>query len=377
MTSNISYQDSLSGGANNVRHRGRPRKTVGRKRRGKSLGRYPFLAAANKYLERRTGILADTTIAEMERKFRYIDRVLGELKSEGRISSASPEIMTREDVQAFLIWMKERGLDPDAQNKYLRFIDKVTAFCKNPVIQRIRDEGERLPVGTPKDLVALSEDDVAKIQEAANAIRGWKGEVVRFLVWFYPYTGLRPSELRRAMVEDVDTHNWTFFVRHPKGENRYAKKRTVMILQPAREPTLRFLKARKDYLLRRRFQTDGPLVPSIHEGRVKAYSSNAFRVMKAEVQKIAGIEFSLKDFRPTFTQMMLDLDPTLLSDVSKVLGHSTTRTTERHYGRIRDEKALQRLEKAWENTHEKERYHDKRCHGGYLIESKYIITGYA
>jgi integrase len=111
------------------------------------------------------------------------------------------------------------------------------------------------------------------------------------------------------MVEDVDTHNWTFFVRHPKGENRYAKKRTVRILQPAREPTLRFLMARKDYLLKRRFPTDGPLVPSIHEGRVKAYSSNAFRVMKAEVQKIAVIEFSLKDFRPTFTQMMLDLDP--------------------------------------------------------------------
>lgn len=174
------------------------------------------------------------------------------------------------------------------------------------------------------------------------------------------------------MVEDVDTHNWTFFVRHPKGENRYAKKRTVKILQPAREPTLRFLMARKDYLLKRRFPTDGPLVPSIHEGRVKAYSSNAFRVMKAEVQKIAGIEFSLKDFRPTFTQMTLDKDPTLLSDVSKQLGHATSRTTELHYGRIRDRTAFRRLEEAW--TEHAGLNPDTKSD---LIETKEYIPGYA
>jgi integrase len=55
----------------------------------------------------------------------------------------------------------------------------------------------------------------------------------------------------------------------------------------------------------------------------------------------------LKDFRLTFTQMTLDRNPSLLSDVSKQLGHATTRTTELHYSRIRDRAALQRLEDAW------------------------------
>jgi hypothetical protein len=45
--------------------------------------------------------------------------------------------------------------------------------------------------------------------------------------------------------------------------------------------------------------------------------------------------------------MLLDRNPSLLSDVSKQLGHSTTRITEKHYGRIRDRAAFLRLEKAF------------------------------
>ena len=45
--------------------------------------------------------------------------------------------------------------------------------------------------------------------------------------------------------------------------------------------------------------------------------------------------------------MFLDRGPTLLSDVSKQLGHSTTRTTEKHYGWIRDRAAFLRLERAF------------------------------
>jgi len=45
--------------------------------------------------------------------------------------------------------------------------------------------------------------------------------------------------------------------------------------------------------------------------------------------------------------MFLDRDPTFLSDVSKQPGHSSTLTTEKHYGRIRDRAAFLRLERAF------------------------------
>jgi integrase len=94
--------------------------------------------------------------------------------------------------------------------------------------------------------------------------------------------------------------------------------------------------------------------------------------MKHRLEEVTGLSFRLKDFRPTFTQMTLDKDPTLLSDVSKQLGHATSRTTELHYGRIRDRTAFRRLEEAW--TEHAGLKPDTKSD---LIETKEYIPGYA
>ena len=255
--------------------------------------------------------------------------------------------MSRADVQTFLVWMEERDLDPGYRSKLIGLLDKVTTFTGNPVIQQMRVEGEHLPSALPKDLASLDEADVIRLQSAADKMGGWTGEVARMLTAFLPATGLRPSELRQANLDDLDVRNWTFRVRYPKGRNRYAKKRTVVILPQARAATLRFLKARGEYLRAHGLQDAGPLIPRMKNGQAGYYSSNWFRVVKAKVEKQAGVEFKLRDFRPTFTQMCLDRDPTPLSDVSKQLGHSSTRATEKHYGRIRDRAAFLRLERAF------------------------------
>ncbi len=347
MDSNIPLPDNDGGGAGNGPHRGRPRKTVGRKRGATSTGRFPLLTAARKYLRRRVGILAESTIEEQERKFRYLDSVFRELKSDHKVLTADPKRMSREDIQAFLVWMNEKDLDPGYRSKLIGLLDKVTTFTGNPVVQQMRAEGERLPTALPKDLKSLDETEVSRLISAAERLNGWTGEVARMLATFLPATGLRPSELRLADLGDIDVKGWTFRVRHPKGENRYAKRREVIILPQAREATLHFLRSRMKYLHAHGLEDAVPLIPCVLNGQAKHYSSNWFRVVKAKIEKEAGLEFKLKDFRPTFTQMCLDRDPTLLSDVSKQLGHSTTRTTEKHYGRIRDRAAFLRLERAF------------------------------
>jgi len=372
-----SESHSCSGGASDVRRRGRPRKTVGRKREATSTGRFPLLTAARKYLRRRVGILAESTIEEQDRKFRYLDRVFRELKADRRVLTTDPKRMSREDVQTFLVWMNEKDLDPGYRSKLIGLLDKVMTFAGNPVIQHMRAEGEHLPAALPKDLASLDEADVIRLQTAAGKMNGWTGEVARMLTAFLPATGLRPSELRQANLEDVDIRNWTFRVRHPKGRNRYAKEREVVILPQARAATLRFLKARKGYLRVHGLLDAAPLIPSVQNGQAEHYSSNWFRVVKAKIEREAGVEFKLKDFRPTFTQMCLDRDPTLLSDVSKQLGHSTTRTTEKHYGRIRDRAAFLRLERAF-STPETSGYakNDKPDAKKPGIEIRNGITGY-
>jgi integrase len=336
-------------GVNAPKQKGRPRKTE-RKREAKSTGGFPFLTAANQYLERRKGILVESTIREHRRKYKMLDGILRQLKSEGAISTTNPANLTRADVQAFIIWMRTRQpkpLDPSAQNNYLRFLENICTFSKNPVVQSMRDEGERLPIPTPKDISSLSEEELKAIQKAAEGIDGWTGDVARFLVWFYPYTGVRPTELRVSHLEDLNLMDWTFYVRHPKGEMRYGKKRTVLIAPPARVAVKRFLLAREKHLREAGLELPGPLIPAIVEGSVKPYSANRLRMIKQKIERESGIEFKLKDFRPTFAQMTIDRNPNLLPDVSKQMGHKDTRTTETYYARIRDRAALQRLEEAW------------------------------
>jgi hypothetical protein len=46
--------------------------------------------------------------------------------------------------------------------------------------------------------------------------------------------------------------------------------------------------------------------------------------------------------------MNLDLDKNNLPDVSVSMGHSTTRTTELHYGRLKNSQAVSNLNRVWE-----------------------------
>ena len=75
---------------------------------------------------------------------------------------------------------------------------------------------------------------------------------------------------------------------------------------------------------------------------------------------VPGIRFSLKTFQDTFCQINIDRDPNLLSDVSVAMGHATTRTTEMHYGRLKNEQALDRLQRSWQQASAKNRLIDDR-----------------
>ena len=279
-----------------------------------------------------------------------LDRILTQLKREGKVKTTDPAKIDRSDVQAFIYWMRTREpepLDPSAQNNYLRFMEMICTFSKNPVVQLMRAEGERLPIPTPKDVRALSGDELRLIQEAAEQLEGWTGEVARFMVWFLPYTGVRHNEWRTAHVEDLDTKSWKFRVRHPKGEMRYGKKRETVVLPPARPEVLRYLKARERYLAESGLSEAAPLVLKIEDGKAGFYSQNRLRIIKTKLEEASGVKFTIKDFRSTFTNLCLDKDPSLLSDVSRALGHKDTRTTEAYYVKINVGAALGRLEQAF------------------------------
>lgn len=169
------------------------------------MGRYPLLEVAKEYIQRRSGFIAKSTKTEMERKYRYLNRVFARLKKEGKIMHTNPMKLDRGDIGVFVEWTKERNLCGSSTEKLLRHLRQLCAFVGNPVFERMKAEGEEFPRRSPNGINALAEDEVRAIMQAAKSIDGWQGEVVRFITAMYPFTGARPSELRLAHIEDIDT----------------------------------------------------------------------------------------------------------------------------------------------------------------------------
>ncbi len=154
--------------------------------------------------------------------------------------------------------------------------------------------------------------------------------------------------MRLVQSVDLDLKKWKIYVRSPKGGGVWAENRTITIMPQGRPELLNFLKERDELL--RFFGKDKAtyLIPNLRCGRDEPYSSNHFRKLKKEVQELSGISFRLKDFRPTFATLSVEMDPNLLVDVSAQLGHSNLATTQRYYAQISAESAGSRLEKAWD-----------------------------
>jgi len=64
------------------------------------MGRYPFLEYAMQYMGMRKGFIADSTYDELERKMRYLNKVLVELRASGKIGTTNPKKITRRDIAA-------------------------------------------------------------------------------------------------------------------------------------------------------------------------------------------------------------------------------------------------------------------------------------
>jgi len=77
---------------------------------GLRLGRYPFAAATNFYLQSRKGTIADSTYTEDERKLRYLGSVLEKLKKDGLITTTDPRIMGRNRIGSLLVMRDDHPL---------------------------------------------------------------------------------------------------------------------------------------------------------------------------------------------------------------------------------------------------------------------------
>ena len=325
------------------------------------MGRDPWVPCQRAYLEAIRSYYASKTLQTMERGFRTIHRAFLELGKEGKVSTTDPRRMTKDDIAAFIEWMRMRktrhgiSLAHSTQSNYMNYLNGFLRFENNGVIDQMRKlHYVRFPQKMSAEVRVLPESRVEEIRSKLRTMPGYEGAVARFMVAMYAYSGLRRSELRRARLEDLSIDSWTIMVAHPKGEISWAVAAPARILQPARETVVEFLKERNHHLVNAGIESCEALVPKVAEGIADYWTDGMWGKVKAAAERWSRIRFRIQTLRATFGQMLIDWGGRP-DAVSRALRHKTTRTTELYYARIRPDHAFRLLDEAYDSAHPEKR----------------------
>lgn len=172
-----------------------------------------------------------------------------------------------------------------------------------------------------KDIIVFSEEDISKILNSLDT----KNNNFRTMIYLLLYTGLRPSDIYRITVKDIDFKNRTL---------RYYSEKTRQYFEV---PFHREL----EIVLKER-------VAEVGDGYILNYESinnmgKAFRRFLKQIG-LHGKGYNLRTFRKTFITLahQSGID---LATVSKIVGHKKITTTEKYYNRLSLIKQASELEK--------------------------------
>lgn len=129
------------------------------------------------------------------------------------------------------------------------------------------------------------------------------------------FTGLRKQELLNLKYTDIDTDNFTIFVRQGKGN----KDRIVPMSYTLAQSLKRYQDERK------RLNKTNPEFFSSLRGNV-GFTDNGLKKLVDQVRKSSGVSFTVHKLRHTFATLMLEGGCDIYS-LSKMMGHSDIKTT--------------------------------------------------
>lgn len=322
-------------------------------RRPTSMGRYPFVCAYRRYLKGMRAKLCELTLAERERKLHYLSKVVHALYDSGVLSTTNPSKFMESDVIELFVALKNTGIARETLRKHMAMLKAVTRECKNFVVDDLTARG-KIMVGTDhREPFSLESEEIKRILEGSREVVGWKGAVARFSVAMMTFMRLRPGELRKATLRDMDTRRWVFFVGNPKGKGLYGEEAHLPVPDVLKPYVLEFLDERERMLKSKGVEHAVALIPAISAKGVGMYSEQAFGRLKKAVIAKTGISFKWKDFRASGGQIALDNGVTL-EQVSRSMRHASVVTTERYYCRARADLAYARVNDAYNRVFEHE-----------------------
>lgn len=311
------------------------------------MGRYPLRTRIEAYMGANKEYLAEETLTERQRKLLAFAKRYEKICKTNPDFKGDPAKWGEKEIIAIILDTKGRGWSLETQAKELGNVQALLRFVGNGTLDKMRaSKPYMFPRRSPTRGPSLNGEELSRVFKAAQEVGGWMGEVALMVMATLAYTGLRPGELRKAEVKDLDLTTWTLRVAHPKGESSYGKYRVAPIPDPLRPIVLRYLRARDRMLAEKGVVDAKPLICSMRRPG-EFYSSKHMRHLKKTASERSGVAFELRTLRRTYGQTLLDRKVPL-ETVSLALGHASTRTTETYYCRKDADSARLEILKAFE-----------------------------
>lgn len=313
------------------------------------MGRFPFMAAVNDYMAGMKGVLAASTWKELERRYRRMEKDLDMLNEAGKISSLHPEKINEQDVLAYLSCLRARGLREESVSHNLITFCSVLRYSGNAAVDRTKMKyPQHFPKFTKQRLDPISSEDRLKIIQAADKVpsKDWHRMLSYAIAVAGICSGLRPGELRKAKISEIDLNQGIMHAEEVKGKGRYGEPRNVA-LHPDGIPFLQRYIQTRAAMIRKNCPRNEALFPkaSKHSGG-DSYTQQGFSRLRLIVQKETGIIFDGRATRRTYGQTGID-QGVPIDAISRMLGHSSTKTTEKYYCRRSNEAAIAEARKVW------------------------------
>ena len=164
------------------------------------------------------------------------------------------------------------------------------------------------------------------------------------MVLMYICTEARNKELRLAKLNDLDLGRWEIYLEHVKGEDTYGHPRTVPVPEVIKPLISDYLITRQFWLMKNQITSD-TLFFAFNKGH-GPMSGNSVRKTKKMIEEELKVKFELRDCRRAFGQHYLN-NGVPVDDVSVLMGHSSTKTTEGYYCWKREEDAIKAVKNKW------------------------------
>ena len=257
-----------------------------------------FAEAVERYMEEYDQVYSESTVKDRRRELMRLCRLVGDLREEGRVSTADPGDMTAQDVKEVAVALKASGVAVNTRVHALGRLNLLCKFCGNMCVEHAKVRYPALfPSKRETRLGVLSRSDVERIFSCAEAAEGFTELRMHLSVAISLGAGLRPQEVRFVSEDDFSEDLSELTVTHPKGADTFGEVRTVPVHPRTSAVACRYLE-----LFRSRGMS-GYLFQGPHGEPV---AGNTQRLWRSKVVEETGVDFDHRALRRTWGQGLLD-----------------------------------------------------------------------